>query len=97
VLHSSAPGLYGRRTDEASWQAGFDWYKSHLAERLPVYARNHHFPIVVTTQTGATMDEDFPGGSFVFGPNGETLAATPDWREMLLVHEIEIPAREAIL
>ena len=55
VLHSSAPGLYGRRTDEASWQEGFDWYKSHLRERLPRYAREYGLYIAVATQTGATM------------------------------------------
>ncbi len=91
VFHSSAPGLYGRRTDEASWQVGFDWYKSHLAQRLPLYARDNHLYIAVATQTGSTVDEDFPGGSFVFGPDGDCLAASPDWSEMLLTHEIEIP------
>ena len=85
------PGLYGRRTDEASWQAGFDWYKSHLAERLPIYAREHGLHIAVATQTGATVDEDFPGGSFVFGPDGECLAASPDWSETMLTCDIEIP------
>ncbi len=94
VLHSSAPGLYGRRTDRASWQAGFDWYKSHLANRLPESAREHKLYIGVATQTGATIDEDFPGGSFIFGPDGECLAASPDWREMLLVHDLDIPSRE---
>jgi len=89
VLHSSAPGLYGRRTDEASWQAGFDWYKAYLAERLPAYARDYGLYIAVATQTGATVDEDFPGGSFIFGPDGECLAASPDYKEMLLVHDIE--------
>jgi predicted amidohydrolase len=94
VLHSSAPGLYGRRTDEASWQAGFDWYKSYLGERLPGYAREYESYIAVATQTGATLDEDFPGGSFVFGPGGECLLASPDWAEMLLIHSVDIPGRE---
>lgn len=90
VLHSSAPGLYGRRTDEASWQAGYDWYKGFLAGQLPVYARDNGLYIAVATQTGSTVDEDFPGGSFVFGPDGTCLASTPDYREALLVHELEI-------
>jgi predicted amidohydrolase len=94
VLHSSAPGLYGRRTDEASWQAGFDWYKSYLADRLPRYAREYGLYIAVATQTGATVDEDFPGGSFIFGPDGECLAASPDYREMMLVHDIDVTSNE---
>jgi predicted amidohydrolase len=90
ILHSSAPGLYTRRTGEASWQAGYDWYKSYLEPTLPNYAREHRMPIVVATQCGATVDEDFPGGSFVFDANGECVAQTPDYHEALLVHDIEI-------
>jgi predicted amidohydrolase len=90
ILHASAPGLYGRRTDEASWQAGYDWYKSYLGASLPNYAREHGIPIAVATQCGATVDEDFPGGSFVFDASGECVAFTPDYREALVVHDIEI-------
>ncbi len=90
VLHSSAPGLYGRRTDEEGLQNGFDWYKGHLAERLPNYAREHDLVIAVATQTGQTVDEDFPGGSFVFGTDGEVMVASPDYRETLLVCDVEI-------
>ena len=91
VLHSSAPGLYGRRTNDASWQAGYDWYESYVLERLPIYARENELFIVVATQTGATIDEDFPGASFVFGPDGSCLACTGNYAETLLVHEITIP------
>lgn len=90
VFHSSAPGLYGRRTDETSWREGFDWYKCYLSERLPTYARENKLYITVATQTGATVDEDFPGGSFIFGPDGECLAGTEDYGEMMLVYELEL-------
>jgi predicted amidohydrolase len=90
VFHSSAPGLYGRRTDEASWWEGFNWYKGYLFERLPSYARENKLYIAVATQTGATVDEDFPGGSFIFGPDGECLAGTDDYAETLLVYELEL-------
>lgn len=90
VLHSSAPGLYGRRTDEASWQEGFDWYKGHLEERLPNYARKYGIVIAVATQTGQTVDEDFPGGSYVFGTDGKVLAGSPDRREMMVVCDVDI-------
>ncbi|MEO8289242.1 MAG: carbon-nitrogen hydrolase family protein [Chloroflexota bacterium] len=94
VLHSSAPGLYERREDEAGWRSGFDWYKSHLGERLPLYAREHGLYIAVATQTGATVDEDFPGGSFVFGPDGECLPGSENWDEMLLCFELDLPDYE---
>lgn len=91
VFHSSAPGLYERRTDEASWRAGYDWYKGYLGERLPGYARDNRLVIATATQCGATVDEDFPGGSFVFGVDGSCLACTEDHREALLVYELEVP------
>jgi predicted amidohydrolase len=91
VLHASAPGLYTRRTDAASRQAGYEWYRDHLGERLPAAARDNGLVIAVATQTGATVDEDFPGGSFVFGPDGAILAQTPDYSEALLIHEITLP------
>ncbi|MFL5732072.1 MAG: carbon-nitrogen hydrolase family protein [Chloroflexia bacterium] len=90
VFHSSAPGLYGRRTDAASWQSGFDWYKSHLFERLPAYARDNSLYIAVATQTGATVDEDFPGGSFIFAPDGSCVAGVEGYEEVMVVHQIEI-------
>ncbi len=90
VFHSSAPGLYGRRTDKASWHAGYEWYKSHLAERLPHYARDNKLFIAVATQTGVTADEDFPGGSFVFAPNGSCIASTDGPGETLLVCDLAL-------
>lgn len=91
VFHSSAPGLYTRRTDEASWRASYDWYRSYLGERLPGYARDNKLAIAVATQCGATVDEDFPGGSFVFGRDGSCLACTEDHQEALLVYELDVP------
>jgi predicted amidohydrolase len=37
------------------------------------------------------VDEDFPGGSFIFAPDGSLLAAAEDWRETLLVYELDLP------
>jgi predicted amidohydrolase len=91
VFHSSAPGLYNRRTGDASWWDGFNWYKSYVADRLPAYARDNHLHIAVATQTGATVDEDFPGGSFIFAPDGACLAGTEDYGETLLIYELELP------
>jgi predicted amidohydrolase len=90
VFHSSAPGLYGRRTDEASWQSGFNWYKSYLFERLPAYAQENGLYVAVATQTGSTIDEDFPGGSFIFGPDGSCLAGVEGYEEVLVAAEVEI-------
>jgi len=90
VFHSAAPGLYGRRTDAAGWQAGYDWYRGHLAHHLGMAAQANHLPIAVAAQTGATVDEDFPGGSCVFGPDGTLLLAAPDWSETLLITTVAV-------
>ena len=62
--------------------------KSYLFERLPLYASDSDLYIAVATQTGATVDEDFPGGSFVFGPDGSCLAKTEDYSEQLLIYTL---------
>jgi predicted amidohydrolase len=90
ILHSSAPGLYTPRTDAASWRAGYDWYRGYLGARLPPIARRHGLYIAVATQTGHTVDEDFPGGSFLFGPEGALLAESGGPEEMLLICEARL-------
>jgi predicted amidohydrolase len=90
VFHSSAPGLYGRRVTEEEWQDGYNWYTGEITEQLSQYARDNCLYIAVATQTGATVDEDFPGGSFLFGPDGGILAQTDGWDETLLLSEIDL-------
>jgi predicted amidohydrolase len=85
VFHSAAPGLYDRPTSPEGWQAGFDWYRGHLQTHLSPAARDNGLTIAVATQTGSTGDEDFPGYSCVFGPDGRVLAATSGCEETLLV------------
>jgi predicted amidohydrolase len=80
VLGPSAPGLYGRRrrTDE-DWRRGFEWWSSrviHDAERL----LGRHQVLAVSSQAGATVDEDFPGWAALLGPDGDVVHALPDWR-----------------
>ena len=36
--------------------------------------------------------EDFPGGGYLFGPDGATLAATADWSEGVL--DVDVPLGE---
>jgi predicted amidohydrolase len=61
VLFCSAPGLYGRRTDERGWRDGHAWWLScGLGDALG-HARRLGVPVAMATQAGATEDEDFPG------------------------------------
>lgn len=89
VFHPAAPGLYGpRRTDDASWRAGFDWWRGSCIEQHGHHAKANRISVAVCTQAGATVDEDFPGWAAVLGPDGEIVSELPDWREGNLVIEI---------
>ena len=87
VLAPSAPGLYGpRRVSDQDWQSGFDWWRGSVradAERL---LRPGSW-LAVSTQAGATVDEDFPGWAALIGAGGVIHAELPDWREGVLVVE----------
>jgi predicted amidohydrolase len=48
------------------------------------YARANRLSIAVATRAGRTCDEDFPGGGYVFGPDGTCLCATPNGAEGVL-------------
>jgi predicted amidohydrolase len=89
VFEAAAPGLYGEQATR-DWAAGYGWWRGECEEKLGRYARAHGIFIAVATQAGRTSDEDFPGGGYVFGPDGALLAATPDWREGVLYADIPL-------
>lgn len=92
VFEAAAPGLYG---DQATrdWQVGFDWWKSECQKYLSEYAKEYNLWIAVATQAGRTEDEDFPGGGYLFAPNGICLYATPDWMPGAAYLEIDLKNR----
>jgi predicted amidohydrolase len=90
VFFCAAPGLYGRRTDLASWQSGFDWWTGcgladarRHAERLGIW-------IAMATQAGALVDEDMPGLAALVTPSGEVAVQLPDWLPATLVVDIPL-------
>ncbi len=83
VFEAAAPGLWGSQLTR-DWQAGFAWWRDECATKLGQYARDHGLYIAVATQAGRTRDEDFPGGGYLFGPDGSCIDATPDWSEGVL-------------
>jgi predicted amidohydrolase len=90
VLFPAAPGLYGRRTDEASWQRGFDWWEGSALGDARRHARRRGLWIALAGQAGATVDEDFPGLAALVGPDGEVTARLPDWRPGVLLADIPL-------
>ena len=91
IFVCAAPGLYGRRTDEASWRAGHAWWEScGLADARRHAARTGTW-VALATQAGSTADEDFPGIAALVDPAGEVVARLPDWHAGTLV--VSLPRR----
>jgi predicted amidohydrolase len=90
MLFPAAPGLYGRRTDEASWRSGHSWWESAGLADARRHARRLRLWIALAGQAGMTVDEDSPGLAALVNPEGEVTARLPDWREGLLTVDIPL-------
>jgi predicted amidohydrolase len=88
VFFCAAPGLYGRRTDEAGWRSGFDWWSGAALGDASRHARRLGLWIALSTQAGATADEDFPGLAALVDPTGTVVSALPDWHEGTLLVDL---------
>jgi predicted amidohydrolase len=89
VLFPAAPGLHGRRTDEASWRAGLDWWQGCGLADAKRHARRLSLWIALAGQAGSTVDEDFPGLAALVRPDGTVASQLPDWRAGTL--RVDIP------
>ena len=88
IFFCAAPGLYGRRTDEASWRAGHAWWEScGLADAGRHAARTGAW-VALATQAGSATDEDFPGIAALVAPDGAVVARLPDWPAGTLVVDL---------
>jgi predicted amidohydrolase len=87
VFESAAPGLYGEQ-ETRDWKSGYDWWGSECKSKLGRYAAENGIYIAAATQAGCTSDEDFPGGGYVFAPQGNCICETEDWHEGMLVTKI---------
>jgi predicted amidohydrolase len=90
VLFPAAPGLHGRRTDQASWRAGFSWWQGCALGDARRHAMRLGLWIALTGQAGSTEDEDFPGLAALVGPEGRVAARLPDWQEGILTVDIPV-------
>ena len=88
VFLCSAPGLYGRRTTEEEWRAGFDWWTGSVHDDAARHARRHGLWIALSTHAGTTADEVVPGYAALVDPRGTVVTALPDWREGTLLVEL---------
>ncbi len=96
VFELAAPGLYGEQ-ENRNWQTGFEWWRDECRNYLSRYARMYGLWIAVATQAGRTVDEDFPGGGYVFAPDGQRLFATPDWSAGEVFLELDLEHHSLIV
>ncbi len=78
IFELAAPGLYGEQATR-NWQSGYAWWEGECQKLLGGYARQFGCWIAAATQAGRTVDEDFPGGGYLFAPDGKRVFATKDW------------------
>jgi predicted amidohydrolase len=90
VLFPAAPGLYGRRTTEASWRSGLLWWQGCGLGDAIRHARRLGLWIAMAGQAGSTADEDFPGLAALVGPDGAVAARLPDWRPGVIAVDIPL-------
>jgi predicted amidohydrolase len=91
VFELAAPGLYGEQATR-DWRAGFEWWEGECQKYLTQYTQEYGIWVAVATQAGLTVDEDFPGGGYVFAPGGKRLFATPDWSVGAVYLNIDLEA-----
>jgi predicted amidohydrolase len=90
VCFSAAPGLYERRTTEAEWRSGWNWWCAEGLGDAQRQARTYGLWIAIATQAGSTVDEDFPGLAALVDPSGDVVAQLPDRRPGILVVDVPL-------
>ena len=95
VFELAAPGLYGEQATR-DWRSGFEWWEGECEKYLGQYTQEYGIWVAVATQAGRTVDEDFPGGGYVFAPDGRRLFATPDWSAGAVYLEIDLEAGSVV-
>src|SRR5258707_5027762 len=90
VLFPAAPGLYGRRTTDASWRSALLWWQGCGLGDAIRHARRLGLWIAMAGQAGSTADEDFPGLAALGSPAGAVAARLPDWRPGGLAVELPL-------
>ena len=88
VFELAAPGLYGEQATR-DWESGYKWWEETCTEYFVKYARKYGVWIAVATAAGRTVDEDFPGGGYLFSPEGKRVFATKDWKPCEVYLEID--------
>ena len=88
MLFCSAPGLDERKTDEASWRAGFEWWQGCGLAIRATTPNDCTCGSRWRRRPATTIDEDFPGIAALVSPTGAIIDRLADWRPGTLVVDI---------
>ncbi len=89
VFELAAPGLLGEQATR-DWRSGYEWFEGGCRKHFEAYSPKYGIWIAVATAAGRTIDEDFPGGGYVFNPDGQRVYATKDWNPCEIYLEIDL-------
>ena len=89
VLLPAAPGLFGAQA-RRNWKSGYDWWRGECINGIGAYARRLGIWTASTSQAGRSIDEDFPGGGYIFDDTGNLAAETSDWSEGILFFDVPL-------
>lgn len=87
IFECASPNLYGDR-ENRDWEKGYTWWRKECIEKIGKYALYNKIMIAVITQSGRDIDDDFPGGGYLFSENGKLIAETKDYKQEMLLVEI---------
>ena len=87
VVLPSAPGLFGPQRHR-NWRSGYNWWRQTCLDGIGVHSGNLGIWTASTSQAGRTVDEDFPGGGYIFNNHGQLVAETSDWSEGMIVQDV---------
>jgi predicted amidohydrolase len=93
IFELAAPGLYGLQATR-DWDSGYKWWEGVCRGYFEKYAKKYDLWIAVATAAGRTVDEDFPGGGYLFAPSGERVYATKDGNACEVWLEIDLMGGE---
>ncbi len=89
VLLPSAPGLFGAQA-RRDWKSGYDWWRDECMRGIGAYAKRLGIWTASTSQAGRAIDEDFPGGGYIYDCRGRLAAETEDWSEGMIIHDLPL-------
>lgn len=89
VFELAAPGLYGEQSTR-NWKSGYEWWEGVCKQYFEKRAKQYGYWIAVATSAGRTSDEDFPGGGYLFNPEGKRVYVTKDWNPCEVYLEVDM-------